>query len=174
MPSLTIGDKTVTVGDDFLSLSADQQNDTVAHIAQQIGAAPAGPDTSNPRYKEILGNESSKALLRGVPIGQAGYQLEEFARWINVPPINYHVGIDGISMFLVILTTFLTIFCVLCSWNSVHTRVKEFHIALLLLVLGAIGIYMEFSAPGLVAPGVVNRPGSEGSVARSASTPAGG
>src|SRR5690349_8326229 len=50
----------------------------------------------------------SLILLRGVPIGASGYQLEEFSRWITAPPIHYHLGVDGISMFLVILTTFLT------------------------------------------------------------------
>ena len=49
----------------------------------------------------------SLILLRGVPVGATGYQLEEFAKWISAPPINYHLGVDGISMFLVLLTTFL-------------------------------------------------------------------
>jgi NADH-quinone oxidoreductase subunit M len=82
-------------------------------------------------------------LLRGVPIGQPGYQLEEFSRWINVPPINYHVGIDGISMFLVILTTFLTPICVLASWHGVHHRIKEFHVMLLLLEVGVVGVFVS-------------------------------
>ncbi|HEY1483646.1 MAG TPA: NADH-quinone oxidoreductase subunit M, partial [Candidatus Acidoferrum sp.] len=82
-------------------------------------------------------------LLRGVPIGQPGYQLEEFSRWINVPPINYHVGIDGISLFLVILTTFLTPICVLASWRGVHHRIKEFHVMLLLLEVGVVGVFVS-------------------------------
>src|SRR5438128_10086896 len=45
----------------------------------------------------------SLILLRGVPVGATGYQLEEFAKWISAPPINYHLGVDGISMFLVLL-----------------------------------------------------------------------
>jgi NADH-quinone oxidoreductase subunit M len=82
-------------------------------------------------------------LLRAVPIGQSGYQLEEFYRWIAVPPINYHLGIDGISMFLVILTTFLTPICVLASWVGVHHRIKEFHVMLLLLELGVVGVFVS-------------------------------
>jgi NADH:ubiquinone oxidoreductase subunit 4 (subunit M) len=48
------------------------------------------------------------------------------------PNIHYHMGIDGISLWLVVLTTFLTPLCVLISWKSVHDRVKEFFILLLI------------------------------------------
>jgi NADH-quinone oxidoreductase subunit M len=82
-------------------------------------------------------------LLRAVPIGQSGYQLEEFYRWINVPPINYHMGIDGISLFLVILTTFLTPICVLASRHGIHHRIKEFHVMLLLLEVGVVGVFVS-------------------------------
>jgi len=41
-------------------------------------------------------------MLRSVHGGNAGYRLEEFAHWINQPPINYHLGVDGIASFLVI------------------------------------------------------------------------
>src|SRR5208283_3518054 len=54
-------------------------------------------------------------LLHGVPVSAPGYSLVEFGHWISAPPINYHLGVDGISMFLVILTTFLTPICVLAS-----------------------------------------------------------
>ena len=58
-------------------------------------------------------------------------------------PINYHLGVDGISMFLVILTTFLTPICVLASWKGVHHRLKEFHVMLLLLEVGVIGVFFS-------------------------------
>jgi len=57
----------------------------------------------------------SLLLIPGAPAGAAHYQLEEFAKWINAPPINYHLGVDGISLFLVILTTFLTLISVIAS-----------------------------------------------------------
>jgi NADH-quinone oxidoreductase subunit M len=85
---------------------------------------------------------ASLLLLRGVPIGQGHYSLEEFAKWISSPAINYHLGVDGISMFLVILTTFLTSICVLASWHGVHSRIKEFHIMLLLLEMGVVGVFL--------------------------------
>jgi NADH-quinone oxidoreductase subunit M len=90
-------------------------------------------------------------LLAGVPLGSKGYQLEEFHNWISLGPlgkieqtsINYHLGADGISLWLVILTTFLTVVSVLCSWNSIQKRVKEFFIMLLLLEVGVIGVFFS-------------------------------
>src|SRR5260370_24844955 len=85
----------------------------------------------------------SLLMIRSVPIGTAGYHLEEYLKWINQPPINYHLGVDGISMFLVILTTFLTPFSILASWKSIEHRVKEFFVMLLLLEVGAAGSFLS-------------------------------
>ncbi|HEX4545230.1 MAG TPA: NADH-quinone oxidoreductase subunit M [Candidatus Acidoferrum sp.] len=85
----------------------------------------------------------SLLMLRGVPAGAAGYQLEEFAKWIDQPPINYHLGVDGISMFLVILTTFLTPISILASWKNIEHRVKEFFVALLMLEVGIVGVFLS-------------------------------
>ena len=90
-------------------------------------------------------------LLLGVPLGSTGYQLEEFHRWIWLGAhgsaqqtyINYHLGVDGISLFLVILTTFLTVVSILCSWSSIQRRVKEFFIAILLLEVGVVGVFLS-------------------------------
>ncbi len=73
--------------------------------------------------------------------GQAGFQYEIDAAWITSPNIHYHMGIDGISLWLVVLTTFLTPLCVLISWKSVHDRVKEFFILLLILETALIGVF---------------------------------
>jgi len=62
--------------------------------------------------------------------------------WIASPNIHYHMGIDGISLWLVILTTFLVPLCVMVSWKSIHDRVKEFFILLLLLETAMIGVFM--------------------------------
>jgi NADH-quinone oxidoreductase subunit M len=82
-------------------------------------------------------------MLFKVPVAAAGYHLEEFAKWINQPPIHYHLGVDGISMFLVILTTFLTPISILASWNSIQHRVKEFFIMLLMLEVGVVGVFLS-------------------------------
>jgi NADH-quinone oxidoreductase subunit M len=85
----------------------------------------------------------SLLLVRAVPVGAQGYRLEEFSAWISSPKINYHLGVDGISLFLVILTTFLTPICVLASWHGVHHRLKEFHVMLLLLEVGVVGVFLS-------------------------------
>ena len=71
----------------------------------------------------------------------AGFQFEIDKPWIAHPNIHYHMGIDGISVWLIVLTTFLTPLCVLISWTSVHERVKEFFILLLLLETALIGVF---------------------------------
>lgn len=70
-----------------------------------------------------------------------GFQYDIDKQWIASPNIHYHMGIDGISMWLVVLTTFLTPLCVLISWTSIHDRVKEFFILLLVLETALIGVF---------------------------------
>src|SRR5713226_5288680 len=72
-----------------------------------------------------------------------GFQFDQNIPWIPTPNIHYHMGIDGISMWLVVLTTFLTPLCVLISWKSIHERVKEFFILLLVLETGLIGVFVS-------------------------------
>src|SRR5277367_6669801 len=85
----------------------------------------------------------SLGLLLKAPVGPTGYQLEEFARWIGTPPINYHLGVDGISLFLVILTTFLTPISILASWTHIDHRVKEFFVMMLMLEVGVVGVFVS-------------------------------
>jgi NADH-quinone oxidoreductase subunit M len=82
-------------------------------------------------------------LIFKVPIGVAGYSLVEYYNWIANPPIHYHLGVDGISLFLVILTTFLTPISIVASWNSIEHRVKEFFVMLLMLEVGVIGVFVS-------------------------------
>jgi NADH-quinone oxidoreductase subunit M len=73
--------------------------------------------------------------------GLAGMQFEERRDWIPAFGISYHLGIDGISLLLVLLTTLLLPICVLASWTYITKRVKEFHILLLVLATGMIGVF---------------------------------
>ena len=82
-------------------------------------------------------------LIPLVPMGVAGYSLVEYYNWIANPPIHYHLGVDGISLFLVILTTFLTPISILASWNSINHRAKEFFIMLLMLEVGVVGVFIS-------------------------------
>jgi NADH-quinone oxidoreductase subunit M len=75
--------------------------------------------------------------------GLTGFQYEVDQQWISNPNIHYHVGVDGVSMWLVVLTTFLTPLCVLISWKSIHERVKEFFILLLILETALIGVFVS-------------------------------
>ncbi|MFN4273860.1 MAG: NADH-quinone oxidoreductase subunit M [Aliihoeflea sp.] len=70
----------------------------------------------------------------------AGFQFVEKVAWLD-SGISYHMGVDGISMLFVILTTFLMPLCVLASWESVQTRVKEYMIAFLILETLMIGVF---------------------------------
>jgi NADH-quinone oxidoreductase subunit M len=72
----------------------------------------------------------------------AGYQLTEFHGWIG-DAIHYHVGVDGISLFLVLLTTFLTPISILCSWESIRENVKGFFISLLVIETAMIGVFLS-------------------------------
>ena len=72
---------------------------------------------------------------------QPGFQYEIDKQWISSPNIHYHMGVDGFSVWLVVLTTFLTPLCVLISWKSIHERVKEFFIILLILETALIGVF---------------------------------
>jgi NADH-quinone oxidoreductase subunit M len=72
--------------------------------------------------------------------GVAGFQLEERLPWVKGWGISYHLGIDGISLFLVLLTTLLFPVCFLAS-DSVRARVKEYVIALLVTEWAIIGVF---------------------------------
>lgn len=71
----------------------------------------------------------------------AGMQFVEKHQWIQSPSIHYSLGVDGISMPLVLLTTFLTPLCILVSWTSIQTRMKEFLISLLVMETATIGVF---------------------------------
>ncbi|HYL47630.1 MAG TPA: NADH-quinone oxidoreductase subunit M [Candidatus Limnocylindrales bacterium] len=81
-------------------------------------------------------------LLRGFETAKAGYQFEEVHPWIG-RAIHYHMGVDGISLFLVLLTTFLTPLAILASWQSIQEKVKGFFIALLVIESAMIGVFVS-------------------------------
>ncbi len=75
--------------------------------------------------------------------GADGFQYEQNVPWIPHPNIHYHLGVDGISLWLVVLTTFLMPLCVLVSWKSINERVKEFFILMLVLETAMIGVFVS-------------------------------
>ncbi len=71
-------------------------------------------------------------------------QFVETAHWIGYG-INYHLGIDGISLLLVLLTTFLFPIAILSSWKYIQDKVKEYHIFMLLLQTGILGVFVSLN-----------------------------
>lgn len=78
----------------------------------------------------------SLVLWSGFDSTNQGMQFVERTEWMPTFDIQYAVGVDGISILLVLLTTLLSPLCVLCSWNAIDTRVRAF-MSLILLVEGA-------------------------------------
>ena len=76
----------------------------------------------------------------------ADFQFVEHSSWLKPLGINYHVGVDGISMFFVLLSAFLTPICILSAWDAIKKRVKEFMIAFLLLETFMIGTFVALDA----------------------------
>ena len=74
--------------------------------------------------------------------GSGDFQFVEQADWIPSLGISYSLGIDGISLFLVILTAFLTPISILASFESIKERLKEFMIMMLLLEAGMLGVFV--------------------------------
>jgi NADH-quinone oxidoreductase subunit M len=71
----------------------------------------------------------------------ARFQFDEQVEWIPAFHISYHAGIDGISLFFVLLSTLLTPICILASWEAIHVRVKEYMIAFLVLETMMVGMF---------------------------------
>jgi len=82
------------------------------------------------------------AVFRGGD-GAASIQAAESTGWIPSLGARYAVGVDGLSVFLVVLAAFLGPPAILVSWRSIRDRVREFHIALLLVEASTIGVFVS-------------------------------
>jgi len=76
-------------------------------------------------------------------VSQSGFQFIEKAPWIPSIGVQYFVGIDGISLLLILLTTFLGFLSILSSWTAITERVKEYYIFMLVLQTGMIGVFVS-------------------------------
>ena len=83
----------------------------------------------------------SLTLLIGFDSQMPGYQFEEKAEWLPGTGIGYHMGVDGISMPFVLLSTLLTPLSILASWRSIKVRVREYMIAFLVLETMMVGMF---------------------------------
>ncbi len=81
-------------------------------------------------------------LLGGFALGDAGWQFVELHPWMPAAGLTYHLAVDGLSLFMVVLSAVLLPLCTLCSWTYISKRVKEFHVCLLLMTGACVGVFV--------------------------------
>src|SRR5882724_545758 len=91
----------------------------------------------------VLTFACSLPLYFGFDGDAIGYQFEENRRWMPTLGVAYHVGIDGISLLLVLLTPFLMPLALVSAWGSIEDRFKEFTATMLLLETGMLGVFVS-------------------------------
>ena len=84
----------------------------------------------------------SLKLYTGFDLTTAKYQFAEDLTWVPSLNIHYTLGIDGISLLLALMTTLIMPLCVLCSWNAIDKRVKEFLACILIMETSMLGVFM--------------------------------
>lgn len=88
----------------------------------------------------------SLGMLQKFDSASAALQLVEKTPWIERFGISYFLGVDGISVMLVMLTTFLVPIIILASWNSIDQKIKGFHVALFMLQTAMLGSFLAMDA----------------------------
>jgi len=86
---------------------------------------------------------ASLLLLKGLGASGAEFRLEENVSWIGSIGARYHIGVDGISLWLVLLTTLLMPIAVLSSWTAIHKRQLSYYVFLLILESAMIGVFVS-------------------------------
>ena len=84
----------------------------------------------------------SLPLYFGFDVTTARYQFGESVPWIPSLNIHYTLGVDGISLLLVLMTTLIMPLCVLCSWRAIDGRIREFFACILLMETSMIGVFL--------------------------------
>lgn len=112
-----------------------------------------GPEERVARQSRILALAVSSltfvlslAMMVNFDPNMVDFQFTERKVWFEQIGISYHMGVDGISVFFVLLSAFLTPICVLASWNSVTKRVREYMACFLLLETFMIGTFCALDA----------------------------
>jgi NADH-quinone oxidoreductase subunit M len=91
----------------------------------------------------VLTFACSLPLYFGFDADAIGYQFEENRRWMPTLGVAYHIGIDGISLLLVLLTTFLMPLALVSAWGAIEDRFKEFTATMLVLETGMLGVFVS-------------------------------
>ncbi len=105
------------------------------------GATP-GQTRQVALWSSIAALVASIVMLVGFDPDKSGMQWNEHLTWLPDVGINYTMGVDGVSVFLIVLTTLLSTISILASFDPIQHRVREYFIALLLLEVGMIGVFM--------------------------------
>ncbi len=88
----------------------------------------------------------SLLMLKDFDSTNAGFQFVENSSWFPALNLKYHVGVDGISLYFVLLSTFLTPICIISCWHAIDKRVKEFMVAFLILETFMVGTFVALDA----------------------------
>jgi NADH-quinone oxidoreductase subunit M len=86
---------------------------------------------------------ASLGLLASVPVSASGFFFEKNLPWISEIYTNYHVGVDGLSLWLVILTTLITPIAIISAWHAVERRRTAFFVFMLLLESAMVGVFVS-------------------------------
>ncbi|MDJ0753381.1 MAG: NADH-quinone oxidoreductase subunit M [Ardenticatenaceae bacterium] len=84
----------------------------------------------------------SIAILPLYDMGVPTLQLEDTGSWIDALGVTYHVGVDGLSILMILLTTFISAVAIGSSWNGIDKQVKQYYIFMLLLETGMLGVFL--------------------------------
>ena len=107
-----------------------------------VPAAEAGIARITALLFSLCAAAASFWMLSGFNPGVPGMQYEVSVPWLAQPAVSYHLGVDGISLFLVVLTAVIVPIAILSSWNAIKDRVREFMICMLLLETGMLGAFL--------------------------------
>jgi NADH-quinone oxidoreductase subunit M len=97
-------------------------------------------------FTTLITFAASIPLWTGFDTTTAEFQFVEKHEWFPGMGIQYYLGLDGISLFMVLLTTFLMPICILCSWESIEKRVRGFMVNFLILEAFVIGVFCALDA----------------------------
>ena len=84
----------------------------------------------------------SLVMLAQFKVGAPGFQMLERADWLPTLGVSYQLGVDGLSVLLVVLTTLLTVVSLVASWHPIQTRVQEYVASFLILETGMLGVFL--------------------------------
>ena len=118
----------------------------VSMLAKRLGASETAVDgifRVGANVVSFAGFLISLPLVSRFQTGAPGFQFEEKFDWIPALGAHYHIGVDGISLLLVMLTTLMGFIATFSSWSAIQDRVKAYYAMFLLLQTGMLGVFLS-------------------------------